>query len=246
MTGALRLNGRTVSLILVEAAVVYGAIICAVYLRIGAEDAVFELTTNNGYWKAAVAGFFCLSAFYLFDLYDFLVLHDRRELVLRLVQALGLAWIALAFSFYMFPAVMLGRSISLIALPLALGLMVSWRVSMNWFLGNPDFGERIAIVMSENLAVDRIFGRKARVRRPPGFHFLRFVQFFYSRKAVEEVFKPMLADWRFEYYECLKEDRIWQARWTSVRWKIRFLFATGISQAIAFVKDFIPFGGARD
>ena len=27
-------------------------------------------------------------------------MHDRRELVLRLVQALGLAWIALAFSFY--------------------------------------------------------------------------------------------------------------------------------------------------
>ncbi|HKY42660.1 MAG TPA: hypothetical protein VJM50_06165, partial [Pyrinomonadaceae bacterium] len=104
----LRLNGRTVLLILAEAGLVYGAIIFAVYLRLGAEDALFELGTKNGYWKAAVAGFFCLAAFYLFDLYDFLVMHDRRELVLRLIQALGLAWIALAFSFYMFPGLMLG------------------------------------------------------------------------------------------------------------------------------------------
>ena len=49
-------------------------------------------------------------------------MHDRRELVLRLIQALGLAWIALAFSFYAFPGLMLGRGISLIALPLALGV----------------------------------------------------------------------------------------------------------------------------
>ena len=39
-------------------------------------------------------------AFYLFDLYDFVVMHDRRELVLRLVQALGLGWVALALTFY--------------------------------------------------------------------------------------------------------------------------------------------------
>jgi sugar transferase (PEP-CTERM system associated) len=101
-----------------------------------------------------VATFFCLASFYLFDLYDFLVMHDRRELVLRLVQALGLAWIALAFSFYTFPVLMLGRGISLIALPLALSLMVAWRVSIHWVLGHPDFGERILIVGSGNLAVE--------------------------------------------------------------------------------------------
>ena len=150
----LRLNGRTILLIIAEAVLVYGAMIAAVYLRVGVEDAQFELVTRQGYLKAAVACFFCLAAFYLFDLYDFLSMHDRRELVLRLVQALGLAWIALAFSFYMYPALMLGRGVSLIALPLALALMVLWRVSIHWFLGHPDFGERILIVGSGNLAVE--------------------------------------------------------------------------------------------
>jgi sugar transferase (PEP-CTERM system associated) len=160
-------------LILAEAGLVYGAIICAVYLRVGAEGAHFELVTKNGYMKAAVAGFFCLAAFYLFDLYDFLVMHDRRELVLRLVQALGLAWIALAFSFYAFPGLMLGRGISLIALPLALGLMVSWRVSIHWFLGHPDFGERILIVGSGNLAVE--LAREVLNRPDAGYRIAGFV-----------------------------------------------------------------------
>lgn len=160
-------------MILAEAALVYGAIIGAVYLRAGVSGAPYELIEKHGYWKAAVAGFFCLAAFYLFDLYDFLVMHDRRELVLRLVQALGLAWIALAFSFYTFPGLMLGRGISLIALPLALALMVSWRVSIHWFLGHPDFGERILIVGSGNLAVE--LAREVLHRPDAGYRIIGFV-----------------------------------------------------------------------
>src|SRR6185436_15268985 len=129
-----------------EAALVYGAIIGAVYLRVGTADAFFELVEKNGYWKAGAVTFFCLAAFYLFDLYDFVVMHDRRELVLRLVQALGFAWIALAMAFYAFPDLMIGRGVALIALPLALTLMVTWRLSIHWFLGHPAFGERILIV----------------------------------------------------------------------------------------------------
>jgi sugar transferase (PEP-CTERM system associated) len=170
---ALRLNGRTILLILAEAGLVYGAIIAAVYLRVGVIDAPEELITKHGYLKAAVATFFCLASFYLFDLYDFLVMHDRRELVLRLVQALGLAWIALAFSFYMYPALRFGRGISLIALPLALSLMVSWRVSIHWFLGHPDFGERILIVGSGNLAVE--LAREVLNRPDAGYRIAGFV-----------------------------------------------------------------------
>ncbi len=160
-------------MILAEAALVYGAIIAAVYLRVGVGDAPDELIAKNGYLKAAVAAFFCLAAFYLFDLYDFLVMHDRRELVLRLVQALGLAWIALAFSFYTFPGLMLGRGISLIALPLALALMVLWRVSIHWFLGHPNFGERILIVGSGDLAVE--LAREVLDRPDAGYRIVGFV-----------------------------------------------------------------------
>ena len=167
------LNARTLLLLLAEAAVVFGAIVSAVYLRLGSEGAQFELLIRQGYFKAVFATGFCLAAFYLFDLYDFIVMHDRRELVLRLVQALGLAWIALAIAFYAFPGLMLGRGVSLIALPLALALMVSWRISIHWFLGHPDFGERILIVGSGNLAVE--VAREVLDRPDAGYRIVGFV-----------------------------------------------------------------------
>ena len=170
---ASRPNARTVLLILAEAAVVFGALMGAVYLRFGNEGAAYELIERQGYLKAGLATAFCLAAFYLFDLYDFVVMHDRRELVLRLVQALGLAWMALAFMFYAFPQLMIGRGVALLALPLALTLMVSWRVSIHWFLGHPDFGERILIVGSGHLAVD--VAREVLERPDAGYRIVGFV-----------------------------------------------------------------------
>jgi sugar transferase (PEP-CTERM system associated) len=152
--------------------VVFGGIIGAVYLRVGS-DSYFELVERQGFLKAAMATLFCLAAFYLFDLYDFVVMHDRRELLLRLVQALGLAWTAMALAFYAFPQLMLGRGISLIALPLALALMVGWRMSIHWFLGHPDFGEKILIVGSGQLAVE--VAREMLNRPDAGYRIAGFV-----------------------------------------------------------------------
>lgn len=160
-------------LLLAEAALMFGVIIGAVYLRVSVKGAPYELIEKHGYYKAGFATVFCLAAFYLFDLYDFVVMHDRRELVLRLVQALGLAWIALAISFYAYPGLMLGRGISLIALPMALALMAGWRISIHWFLGHPDFGERILIVGSGNLAVE--VARQVLNRPDAGYRIVGFV-----------------------------------------------------------------------
>ncbi len=145
----------------------------AVDLRFGLTDAPYELIERHGLLKAGLATAFCLTAFYLFDLYDFVVMHDRRELVLRLVQALGFAWIALALMFYAFPDLMIGRGVALIALPLALTLMVTWRLSIHWFLGHPAFGERILIVGSGNLAVE--VAREVLDRPDAGYRIVGFV-----------------------------------------------------------------------
>lgn len=168
-----RLNARTVLLLIAEATVIFGAIVGAVDLRFGFTAASYELVERHGLLKAGMATAFCLAAFYLFDLYDFVVMHDRRELVLRLVQALGLAWIALALMFYLFPYLVIGRGVALIALPLALTLMVGWRVSIHWFLGHPDFGERILIVGSGNLAVE--VAREVLDRPDAGYRIVGFV-----------------------------------------------------------------------
>src|SRR3954469_8680048 len=128
---ASRQNARTMLLLLVEAMLLFSGLVVAVYARLGAIDAEDALIQRHGFYKAALATVFCLAAFYIFDLYDFSVIHDRRELILRMLQALGLAWVALGLLFYAVPQVMIGRGVSLISLPVALLLMVVWRLSIH-------------------------------------------------------------------------------------------------------------------
>lgn len=164
---------RTLLLIIAEALLIFLAMVSAAYLRLGWSDAYFELSERSGFLKAAVVTLFCLAAFYLYDLYDFVVMHDRRELVLRLVQALGLAWVALAITMYLLPQLVIGRGVSLIALPLALLLMVGWRVAAHWLLGHPDVGERVLIVGSGASAIE--VAREVLERRDAGFRVVGFV-----------------------------------------------------------------------
>jgi sugar transferase (PEP-CTERM system associated) len=168
-----RFNARMVLLLLAEAMLLFGGLIVAVYVRLGAVDAEDALITRNGFYKAALATVFCLASFYLLDLYDFVVMHDRRELVLRLLQALGLAWVALALIFYAMPQVMIGRGVSLISLPLALLLMVGWRLAIHWVLGHPEIGERILIVGSGPFAIE--IARETLGRPDAGFRVVGFV-----------------------------------------------------------------------
>src|SRR5438270_2031377 len=168
-----RHNARTILLLLVEAMLLFSGSIVAVYVRLGVADAEDALINRNGFYKAALATVFCLASFYLFDLYDFVVMHDRRELVLRMLQALGLAWIALALLFYVVPKVMIGRGVSLISLPAALLLMVVWRLAIHWVLGHPELGERILIVGSGPFAVE--IARETLGRQDAGFRVVGFV-----------------------------------------------------------------------
>ena len=173
MASTRRLNVRALSLIIAEALLIFLSMVTAAYLRLGWVDAYFELNEKYGFAKAAVVTLFCLAAFYLYDLYDFVVMHDRRELVLRLVQALGLAWVALAIAMYLLPQFMIGRGVTLIALPLALLLMVAWRLGAHWLLGHPGVGEKILIVGSGASAVE--VAREVLERRDAGFRIVGFV-----------------------------------------------------------------------
>ena len=69
----------------------------------------------------------------------------------------------------------------------------------------------------------------------PGSMWLSLVDFLYSAKTVEKVFKPIVADWRKEYFEALKAKRMLKARWISFRYYWALLKAMGLSQVFVFV-----------
>ena len=202
---ASRFNGRMLLLLLTEAMLLFGGLVVAVYARLGAVDAEDALIQRNGFYKAALATIFCLASFYLFDLYDFVVMHDRRELVLRLMQALGLAWVALALMFYAVPQVMIGRGVSFISLPLALLLMVAWRVAIHWVLGHPELGERILIVGSGPFAIE--IARETLGRPDAGFRVVGFVD---SDPALvgQSLINPKVIGLTSELGELVKSENI--------------------------------------
>ena len=84
----------------------------------------------------------CLLSLYFYDLYDYVVMTNRRELLLRLVQALGIAWALLAVLFYFLPSLLIGRGVSVISVPIVLGLLLGWRILIHMLTGHPDIGER--------------------------------------------------------------------------------------------------------
>jgi sugar transferase (PEP-CTERM system associated) len=147
-------SARTVGLLLADTAIIYGGIVLALYLRLGFSGAEYELNERNGWAKITLASLFCLLILYFYDLYDFTVMGNRRELLLRLVQALGIAWALLALFFYFVPPLLIGRGVSIISVPLVLILLLGWRTVIHYLTGHPEIGEKILIVGSGQAAID--------------------------------------------------------------------------------------------
>jgi sugar transferase (PEP-CTERM system associated) len=98
---------------------------------------------------------------------------NRRELMLRLVQSLGIAWALLAFLFYLVPPLFIGRGVLVISVPLVLVLLISWRSSIHLLTGHPEIGEKILIVGTGQSAQDT--AQAVCERRDAGYRIVGFV-----------------------------------------------------------------------
>jgi sugar transferase (PEP-CTERM system associated) len=164
---------RTIGILLADAAIIYGAIILALYLRLGTEGSRYQLSENNGWLKITLATAVCTLILYFYDLYDYTVMTNRRELLLRLVQALGIAWALLALIFYFAPPLLIGRGVSVISVPLVLVLLLSWRILIHYLTGHPEIGEKILVVGTGQAARDTVDAVVE--RRDAGYRIIGFV-----------------------------------------------------------------------
>ncbi len=171
--GASRFSPRIFFLILADAAILYGGVILAMHIRLGLTGTAYELSERNGWIKIALASAVCLLILYFYDLYDYVVMTNRRELLLRLVQALGIAWALLAFLFYFYPPLLIGRGVSVISVPIVLCLLLVWRVFIHSLTGHPDIGEKILVVGTGQTALDT--AEAVWERRDAGYRIIGFV-----------------------------------------------------------------------
>lgn len=171
--GATRLSPRIFWLILADAAILYGGVILAMYLRLGLENSGTELNDKNGWLKIALASAICILILYFYDLYDYVVMTNRRELLLRLVQALGIAWALLALLFYFVPQLLIGRGVSVISVPIVLTMLLGWRICIHLLTGHPEIGEKILVVGTGQTALDT--AEAVWERRDAGYRIAGFI-----------------------------------------------------------------------
>ncbi len=99
---------RTLLLTVTEALLVILSFVASVTYWAGtATDANIYLLYENGFGRIGlVVGIFVLLMYY-FDLYDSIVLSNRREVVTRLVGVLGCSFVSLSVLYYAFPEIRL-------------------------------------------------------------------------------------------------------------------------------------------
>jgi sugar transferase (PEP-CTERM system associated) len=90
---------------------------------------------------------------YYAELYDLRIVSDRRELFVRIVQALGAAAFILAAIYFWFPRMIIGRGVFFVAAFLVLALVVGWRVVFEWLTRRVTPHERLLLVGTSPAAV---------------------------------------------------------------------------------------------
>ena len=102
--------------------------------------------------KGALATVLCLLCLYYNDLYDLTVVRTSREVVIRLLQAVGTALILTALLYLALPSLVVADGAFLPAAAIFLAGMLAWRLAFNRATALHAFGERILIVGTDGTA----------------------------------------------------------------------------------------------
>jgi exopolysaccharide biosynthesis polyprenyl glycosylphosphotransferase len=118
-----------------------------------ADEMVLWLSYDNGVLKIAVVSAVLALCMYYFDLYDSVVLGNRRETLARLFQVLGTASVALALLYFFYPEARLGRATFLVGIGLAGLALVTSRHLFLTLNRSARFRERVLILGDWPLAI---------------------------------------------------------------------------------------------
>ncbi len=88
------------------------------------------LLTWQTFCRFVIVILVCEVSLYFNDLYDFRLMKTPSEMLVRLLQAFGVACLALAVFYYVEPDLGLGRGIAALGAPLIVALTLGWRLLM--------------------------------------------------------------------------------------------------------------------
>ncbi|MQA28869.1 MAG: TIGR03013 family PEP-CTERM/XrtA system glycosyltransferase [Luteitalea sp.] len=144
---------RPFALIACETLLIIMAIATSAHLRLGLDGWTSFFFQDNGLGKALVITGICQLSLYYRDLYDLRSSGDRRDVFVRLLQALGSTSIILALVYFWLPDLIIGRGVFLWACGMVLALVVGWRMAFDWWSSHAAPSERLLIVGTSAAAV---------------------------------------------------------------------------------------------
>ncbi len=153
---------RPLVLIAGEACLIVVAVTISSYLRIG--DATWTmLSTPSGIFRVLLIMTVCQISLHYLDLYDLRTVVNVRDLLVRLLQALGATSVVLAGIYFWFPQSIIGRGVFLFWAALAISLIFMWRLAFAWLTRRAGPRERLLLVGTSQAAIDlakELFARR--------------------------------------------------------------------------------------
>jgi sugar transferase (PEP-CTERM system associated) len=143
---------RTLLLGISEACLISLALVASALARLGAGEASLMITYQYGSLKILFVAVAFMTCMYYFDLYDSAIVGNRREVPVRLIQVMGVAYIALGLLYYLYPPVKLGRGIFHIGFLFIGLLLLLWRRVFSAINSTPWLAERVVILGEGPLA----------------------------------------------------------------------------------------------
>ena len=162
--GGQRIPGKTIVLVLSEGALIGCGLLFATALRFFSLDGLRQQMNEPGALvRYGLVIAVCEFALYYYDLYDLSVVRRPTILLARLLQALGAACLVLALIYFVDPDLGLGRGVAVIAAPIIITFVISWRLLVDASL--PFFGRRQRVLIMGSGSAGKALAQEV-VNRP--------------------------------------------------------------------------------
>jgi len=142
---------RNIIFFLLEGVIIFGSVLLSSVILTFSNSYLFDLFLVL---RIALITVICQICLYYNDLYDFRIASSISEMGIRLCQALGVASIALAFVYILFPLVIIDQKIYALSLLFLVVFIIGWRLLYIQILNRGIFNENIIILGSSSLALD--------------------------------------------------------------------------------------------
>jgi sugar transferase (PEP-CTERM system associated) len=136
---------RTLLLVISEACLVSLTFIASAFVRLGVGNGTFMLNHESGILTILISSVGFVVCMYYFDLYDSAVLSNWREVLVRLLQVLGTAYVALAVVSYIYRPLKFGQGTFQIGILFVAVLLVLWRKLFTIINNSAELAERVLI-----------------------------------------------------------------------------------------------------